>query len=348
MRRFLTIFQYIFFFAIGVFLLWLAFRNQDKEAIIEGFRNAEYSWVFLSLTLMMLSHISRGIRWTLLIKPLGFRVSGFNSFVAVMIGYFANLALPRMGEISRCVVLNRTDHVPFNRLVGTVFVERVFDFLTLLSIVFITFIIELDRLKGFYFDKIHPYLMNQLQQVADFKLILGVVIFLAVILGLIQFLRTRYRENPIVSKLRNLVKEFISGIKTIRSMENNRLFLAHTVFIWFMYWAMTYVVFFALDSTSHLGVPASLTAFSVGSMGFIMPVQGGIGTYHWAVKEGLKLYDLPVSDGLTYATLVHGSQFFTFLVFGALSFLAFILIKRKNAANEQAVRTDQEENLPAS
>ncbi len=350
MKRLLTIFQYVFFLALGIFLLWLAFRNQDQEKIIEGFKNANYFWVGFSLFLMMLSHVSRGLRWTLLIKPLGYRVKGFNSFIAVMIGYLANLAVPRMGEISRCVVLNRTDKVPFNRLVGTVFVERVFDFITLLSIVVVTVILEFNRLRGFYLDKIHPYLKSQIQQIADFKIIIGGILTLALLIFLIQFFRKRYRENPVIAKLRALVKEFISGLKTIRSMENNGLFLGHTVFIWVMYWAMTYVVFFALDSTSHLGIQASLTAFSVGSLGFIMPVQGGIGTYHWAVKEGLKLYNLPVSDGLTYATLVHGSQFFTFLVFGALAFLIFVaFIKRKNAAlNEQTIRTNKKENLSAS
>ena len=348
MKRLLTIFQYVFFLAIGIFLLWLAFKNQDKEKIIEGFRNADYFWVGLSLCMMMLSHISRGIRWSMLIKPLGYRVSGFNSFIAVMIGYLANLALPRMGEISRCVILNRTNKVPFNKLVGTVFVERAFDFLTLLSIVIITIAIEFDRLKGFYLAKIHPYISSQVQQIADFKIILAVVLILAIIFLIARYIRKNYRENPIVAKVRALVHEFISGIKTIRSMENNWLFFGHTIFIWVMYWAMTYVVFFAMDATSHLGIPASLTAFSVGSLGFVMPVQGGIGTYHWAVKEGLKLYDLPVSDGLTYATLVHGSQFFAFIFVGGLSFLAFVIIKRKNAANEQAVRTDQEENLSTS
>jgi len=324
----------VFFLALGIFLLWLAFKNQDKSKIIEGFRNADYFWVFFSLFLMMLSHISRGMRWTLLIKPLGYRVNGFNGFIAVMIGYLANLAVPRMGEISRCVVLNRTDKVPFNRLVGTVFVERVFDFITLMSIVIATVIIEFDRLKGFYLEKIHSYLVGKLQQIADFQIILIGMVVLGVIVFLLQYIRKHYRENPIVTKLRALVKEFISGLNSIRSMENNWLFLGHTVFIWFMYWAMTYVVFFALDSTAHLGIPASLTVFTVGSLGFIMPVQGGIGTYHWAVKEGLKLYDVPAADGLTYATLVHGSQFFTFLVFGALCLLAFLLIRRKNTANE--------------
>lgn len=348
MKRFLTIFQYVFFFAIGIFLLWLAFKNQDQEKIIDGFRTADYSWIVLSLSMMMLSHISRGIRWSMLIKPLGYKVSAFNSFVGVMIGYFANLALPRMGEISRCVIINRTNKVPFNKLVGTVFIERAFDFIMLLVIVFSTVLIEFDRLTNFYFEKLHPYLSSKAAQFANIYYLTGLLVLLLGGWFFLRQLRSKYRENPIVAKIRVLVHEFISGIKTIRSMENNGLFIVHTVFIWLMYWGMTYVVLFALDATSHLGVPASLTAFSVGSLGFIMPVQGGIGTYHWAVKESLKLYDLPVADGLTYATLVHGSQFITFVVFGALAFLAFFFILRKNSAADEQLSSDQTEDLRAS
>lgn len=339
MKRVFSILKYLSFFAIGVFLLWLAFANQDQEKIIEDFKNANYFWVGISLSLMTLSHISRGIRWTYLIQPLGVRVSARNGFIAVMVGYLANLALPRMGEITRCIILNRSDKVPLNSLIGTVVVERIFDMIVLLSIVIATFLIEFDRLNDFYFSTIHPNLMQQLNNLASFQFIGLLAIILAVVGGVILLIRRKYRENPIITKLRSLVNEFVTGFKTIRNMEKNVLFFAHTIFIWVMYWAMTYVVFFALESTSHLTVMASLTAFSVGSLGFIMPVQGGIGTYHWAVKEGLKLYDLPQTDGLTYATLVHGSQFIATLVIGVICFIAFALIKKQASRNEQSETT---------
>jgi len=339
LKRVFSILKYLSFFAIGVFLLWLAFANQDQEKIIQEFKNANYFWVGVSLCFMTLSHISRGIRWTYLIKPLGVRVSPRNGFIAVMVGYLANLALPRMGEITRCVILNRSDKVSLNSLIGTVVVERIFDMIVLLTILIATFLIEFDRLNDFYFSTIHPNLMQQLNNLASFEFIGLLVATLALIGGVILFIRKKYRENPIIAKLRALANEFVTGFNTIKNMENNLLFFAHTIFIWVMYWAMTYVVFFALESTSHLTVMASLTAFSVGSIGFIMPVQGGIGTYHWAVKEGLKLYDLPQADGLTYATLVHGSQFLATLFIGVLCFITFALIKKKALQNEQSETT---------
>lgn len=335
MKRLFSVAKYLFFLAIGVFLLWLAFKNQDKSKILEGFRNARYDWILLSVVFMLLAHISRSIRWTMLINPLGFRISKIHSFVAVMIGYLANIALPRMGEISRCIVLNRTDKIPVNKLIGTVVVERVLDFISLLSIVLLTFIIEFDRLKNFYFTTVHPGIVKNFQQFLNVKtfLILGILLITG-FLGL-RYINRKHRENPIIAKLRHLLKGFVSGIRTVRSMENNWLFLFHTVFIWFMYWAMTYVVFFSLNETSHLGVVAGLTSFSIGSLGFIMPVQAGIGTFHWAVKEGLKLYHINPADGLLYATLMHGSQTLVVIIIGGLCFLWLFLLQQKHRKNER-------------
>lgn len=336
MKKILSVIKYLIFFGIGVFLLWLAFKNQDKKQIIDGFEHANYFWVGVSLFLMLLSHISRAVRWTMLIKPLGFKVSTRNAFVGVMLGYLANLALPRMGELTRCIVLNRTDKIPLNKLVGTVFVERALDFIMLMSIVFLTVILEFNRLSNFYFDVIHPGLVDKVGKLMQPQvLIVLIVLFLAGI-GFLIYLNKRYKENPIIAKFRELVKGFVSGIKTIRSMDNNWLFLAHSVFIWFMYWLMTYVVFFALDATKHLGVLAGLTTFAIGSVGFIMPVQGGIGTFHWAVREGLKIYHVNPSDGIIYATLMHGSQTLGVILLGAICFVLFLFIQRKNSKNAQA------------
>src|SRR3546814_15420801 len=83
--------------------------------IITDLRHANYFWVFMSLLAVWLAHVFRAIRWRMLIRPLGYRPKVSNTYHAVIIGYLANLALPRMGEVTRCGVLNRTDGIPVNR-----------------------------------------------------------------------------------------------------------------------------------------------------------------------------------------------------------------------------------------
>ena len=63
----------------------------------------------------------------------------------MMTGYLANMALPRIGEVSKCVALGKKEKIPVDQLFGTVVIERFIDFLSLLSIMVIMLIILTAR-----------------------------------------------------------------------------------------------------------------------------------------------------------------------------------------------------------
>ena len=112
-------------------------------------------------------------------------------------------------------------------------------------------------------------------------------------------------------------------------MKNGFAFLAHTAFIWLMYYFMVYVSFFALAPTSHLDMKAGLFVMVAGGIGMSAPVQGGIGTYHILVSQGLMVYGISKSDGLIFATLVHTAQLVLLLILGTVAVLALFLRNRK-------------------
>src|ERR1700733_3914389 len=104
-KKFFTILKYIFFLGIGLFLVWWQF---DKMTIIqrkqfsESLKNADYWLVLPVIVMAILSHISRSVRWKILIEPMGYKPSTVNTFYSVMCGYVANTFLPRAGEILKC------------------------------------------------------------------------------------------------------------------------------------------------------------------------------------------------------------------------------------------------------
>ena len=85
----------------------------------------------------LFSHFLRAYRWNYLLKPAGYTVKTSNAIGAVLVGYFANYGLPRMGEITRCTLVTRYDKVPFEVALGTVITERIIDTLLLLSLIHI-------------------------------------------------------------------------------------------------------------------------------------------------------------------------------------------------------------------
>ena len=137
------------FFAIGLFLFWLAFRGQNISEIKIKLQNANYYWVLFALSFGVLSNVSRAVRWKMLIEPSGYNPSVINTFSAVSFGYFANLAVPRLGEVSRCAVLNRYEKIPVSNLLGTVVVERIVDVIALGIILLITLVLQFKLLSDF-------------------------------------------------------------------------------------------------------------------------------------------------------------------------------------------------------
>ena len=141
--------QVIKFFAfllVTVFLFWLVYRDQNFDDLMKVLRDdVDYTWIWVAIVFGLLSHVSRSLRWQMLTKSMGYRISFMNSFMGVMIGYFANMAIPRMGEFTRCGVVSEYENVPFSKLLGTVVTERVFDMIMLLLILWLLLFRNLNR-----------------------------------------------------------------------------------------------------------------------------------------------------------------------------------------------------------
>ena len=192
MKAALPVLKYIFLLAIAALLLWLAFRGQDLNLIWQQLLKANYTWVLLSVFASILAHYARALRWKMLIKPLGYSPKNSNMFHSVMIGYLANLAVPRMGEVSRCGVLTRTDKIPLNSLIGTVIIERIIDVLFLLGILLLSILIEYNTIQEFLFTNIINPFLGKFQNASSTILMLILVILM---MGLAFYLLRKYHQQ---------------------------------------------------------------------------------------------------------------------------------------------------------
>ena len=332
-----SVVEYFFFLGIGVLFLWLGFRKLDLNEIWNDILKAEYGWLFLGLFFAIIAHIIRALRWNLLINSLNYKTRLSSTFFAVMIGYMANTAVPRMGEFARCGVLSKKEKIPFNALFGTVISERVFDLIVLVVIIFLVVIFQLDLVSGFLVKYFGP-LVEKI-----FSNITGIVIFAAVILiilggilYLVWIFQSKIKTLPAYKPIREFIDGLWNGIKTIKNLKQKWLFLFYTGIIWTLYATMTYVPFMMLDETSRLSMLDGLTLMAIGSLGIVAPVPGGIGAYHYIIKVTLtELYAVEANAAMSYATIVHAGQTVLNILVGALSyFLIGIFAKRQKPLNE--------------
>lgn len=309
--------KFLSFFLLGVFIFWMVYKDQDISRIKNVLTNeVNYLWIVISLFLGLLSHISRTIRWNLIIEPLGHKPRLLNTFLAVMIGYLMNLALPRMGEISRCGVLARYEKIPFTKLVGTVVLERLIDVIVLLLLLLLVVVTQFGQVLGFLDN--NPDVKDKLEKVIYSPVLL---VFLGLIFLSVWILRHKIKQSSVVQKILGLVNQFVEGFRSILKMKRVGAFIFHSLFIWFLYYLMLYVVFFSFGFTSNLPALAGLTVFVLGSFGMVAPVQGGIGAWHFMVIEGLALYGVGKADGKVFALVAHGSMTILLIVLGLISLL---------------------------
>jgi glycosyltransferase 2 family protein len=329
-RGIIQILKFLAFFIVGLLLLVLAFRNIDFTKLGKGLREANYFWLLLSILFATFAYISRARRWNLLIHPLGFRPSFKNSFYSMMTGYLANMALPRIGEISKCVALGKKENIPVDQLIGTVVIERTIDFLSLLVIMFVMIFVDGGILGPFLIDNIYLPLQQKLPSMFGSALIFWILLVLSgfVILLILYLLRKKLRKIRFFAKLIDIAKGIIHGLKTVANIQRKGEFIFHTIFIWVNYILMTWVVVFAVKSTSHLDLFDGIFLLVIGGLAMSAPVQSGIGAFHLIISGGLfVVYGISREDGMVYAILAHESQ----LIFGAiLGIFSFYALFRKN------------------
>ena len=335
--RLTSVLKYILLLSLAAILLFLAFRNVSLKTILHEMLQANPWWLLLSTVFSFIALYSRGYRWKLLIEPLGYNPGLANTTYSVMVGYLANLAFPRLGEVTRCGSLGTAEDIPFNKLLGTVVVERIIDVLSLLICIILVAIIEFNRLGSFLRKNLEEPLFAKLRTVTSssigiIALLLAILVFIALI---VLFLRYSKRKSG--SKWTELVNGFLKGLISIKDLRKPWLFIFHSIFIWVLYYLSVYVCLFALPFTSNLGPAAALFLLVAGGLGMSAPVQGGIGAYHLLVSQGLLLYGVTLEDGLSFATLLHSLQMATVIVTGSIAMLLlFLHRKRKGESTKTA------------
>lgn len=331
-------FRILLFLAIGIFFLVLAFRDIHLDELLRGLQEARYEWVLVSLLFASLAFISRTYRWINLIEPLGRRPSAINTFYAIMTGYLANFVLPRIGEITRCGSLYRTEGIPAGALLGTVITERISDLAVIIILAVTVFFMKIEFFGNFIYSGIILPVYLKVFSWLDFSWFIWALIFMALLLLAIfyRFIRMWLSGYGIYRRLENIAGSVLKGMRTILQMKKTLPFLLHTLFIWVMYFLMTWAVFMALPSTKELGAADVLFILVVGGLGMAAPVQGGIGTYHWIVSVALGLYGISREEGLVFATLSHESQALLMILLGSFSMFMVFSRGKKSKKGEAA------------
>ncbi|HOY30877.1 MAG TPA: lysylphosphatidylglycerol synthase transmembrane domain-containing protein [Bacteroidales bacterium] len=336
-KHFFTTVKLLIFLGVGIFFIWLSvikLGDEDKKQILISFKEANYWWLLLCLILGLFSHILRTLRWEMLLHTVGYKPRFKNTFLSLMIGYFANLAIPRLGEITRCSMLSKYEKIPFEKSFGTVIAERGLDVLTFVVLFFINLLIQYKAISGYVYEKVYHPLTEKFHLLGQASFLYSVAAFCVLMIILIIIFHSKLMRYKIYNKIFNVVKGFWDGIKSLVKVQQPLLFILYTCLMWVMYFLMMYVCFYSLPLTSNPAFGATCTVFVMGTIA-VMISPGGIGAYPAFVAATLTLYGIPgfISPnpvGLSLGWLIWSAQTITIILAGVVSLILLPLINARN------------------
>lgn len=340
------ILQFVLFTGVGVLILYLVYQSQNNayiadcalkgipsdecslfEKLRQDFADAHYGWVALVILAFLFSNVVRAHRWLMLVHTLGKKGRMVNAFFTIMVGYFANMGLPRVGEVVRAGLFARYESIGAEKVMGTIVVDRILDLLSLLFAILLVIVLQGNVLIDFFRNRLGDSVLTQ-----------GWIYIVIASILLLLFFTYRFRHIikrwNLYLRIHHLVEGFRDGLRSLKRVEHPWLVLLDTILIWLMYFLMMFLCFNAFGPTSHLGGMAGLMVFVFGGLGIVFPSPGGMGTFHAMVITALTIYGVTGEDGFSFANIQYFSvQLFGTILFGVIGLIVLPLINKRANPN---------------
>ena len=316
------IIKYLLSAAFAVALLWFSFRDMEWATFMEELKSCNWVFIALSMTAGAFAFWLRAVRWRQLIIPIDPQITRTTAFNGVNIGNISNFIFPRIGEFVRCGVIVRRTNATYDKVLGTVVLERSWELLVMLMMLLLVVVAGFERFGTFFLDEIWTPMSQKLNM--WWVMAVGIALAAAAV-----FVIRRFKDkNALCSKVYGVFTGILQGFSSCFRMEKKWMFFAYTAFIWMVYWFMSACTVWAAPFLGHLDVVDALFLSLVGGLGFAVPVPGGIGAFHFIIGLTLStMYGVPMETGIIYATIAHTSQAITQIVCGLGSYVYEVVKK---------------------
>lgn len=299
-------------------MIYIVFDKIDLKSFYAKLSDINYSWIYFSMFISVFEHIIRGYRWNLLMRTPKTNLSTYVTTNVMIVSYFFALFIPRFNDFIRCYLISKTNNIKVSTSLGTVVSERIFDLISLFLILLIFIVLEFELFFSFLKEYVF---INITLNPTNILILLSAVILVFILIRYLSKNSKMFSEK---------FEEFKAGFFSVGNIYKNKAFIVSTVLLWVIYFLMGYVIFFSFNETSSLGINAGFAVLIAGSIGMIVPVNAGIGAYHFLVASILISYNINYESGLFFATLLHTSQIICLAILGIFSSIILFLKIRSN------------------
>lgn len=321
--------KYLAFLLLAGILLHFSFKGVKWSDFISGLQSCNWWWIAASMAIGILGFLFRALRWRILLRAINKDVTLGETFNGINIGYITNFIFPRAGEVARCGVIANTRKVSFEKSLGTVVLERSLDMVCLLLWMFLLLLFTWGEFGSFIKGEILQPLQGKFS-----SLVLPLSILCAIAVAgcaALWIFRKRLMEIKIVGRIMQVIKGLLEGVFSAFRMEEKWMFFLYTLLIWLTYWLTSLTTIYAFPQVGHLNGIDALFLMIIGGFGWVVPVQGGLGAYHFIVSLALaKVYGIAQATGVVFATISHEAQALVMILCGAVSLISVSMWKKSS------------------
>ena len=315
--------QIIFPFVLGLGILWWMYRGTNWKDFLDcAIHDVHWGWMFVSLLFGILPQMARAWRWKMALEPLDEHPRRTTCVDAIFLSYAASLVIPRIGEVTRCGTLKKTDGISFTKSLGTVVTERVVDSVLMLLFTGVAFLTQLPMFVSFL-RKTGTNLSGIMQRFTATGYLVTFICLIAVLVAAIVLIQ----RLKVFRKGQHMLRDLWQGISSLKKVTNLSLYIFYSLLIWVGYFLHFYLAFFCFDFTAGIPLSASFLIFCVGTFAVLVPTPNGAGPWHFAVKTMLVLYGVAEQQAILFALVVHTVQTALVVLLGMFGWLRISLRK---------------------
>jgi uncharacterized protein (TIRG00374 family) len=336
---FRSVINFILSVALATVFLYIAFHNVNFSDVLSHVTNANLFWVIIFILLVLIGHFLRAIRWKYILNSVKPDVKLKNLFGSLMVGYGVNAVTPKLGELTRAVLIGRWERLSRSSMFGTVILERVIDIISLgFAILIAVFISSINLYEQF------PWL--------ETTLLITSLIIIAVLFMI--YLAVRFKEkfysaiikifgrfsNSLALTVAHIFNMLTEGFNSLKGKRNYIFTIMLTIIIMSVYALTSYIGFLMLD-IKNVNFGMGWVIMSISAIGVIIPTPGATGSYHTLAKSTLVLiYGFTEVIALAYAFLTHILSYIIAIVGALICF--FFLNKQKKAITINKTKSETE------
>ncbi|MBF6627283.1 MAG: flippase-like domain-containing protein [Proteiniphilum sp.] len=310
---------------LGLFIIWAMYRDTDIGELWQITKSAHFGIIAFSLLFGLIGNILRGLRWELFVNSLGYHPPRASLVYATLGNYAVNFVLPRAGDVWRCAVVSKYDKIPFSKTLETFLIDKLIDIIAGVSVILISVLLYIEFFIS-YFNNNPQFADNMTHLFSS----VWIYLVLAAMVVAVLLMLTIFKRTFIMLKIRRFIATLRHDFKLFSVMKEKKRIIIYTILLWLCFYLYFYICFYAFDFTSELGPLAGLIVFAMTNIGISVPVQGGIGPWHFMVISSLVILGIAENEALAFAGAVFTIQSVWQILYGLFGVFAMSYVKRDN------------------